>query len=147
MCQMCNPSEIRNFILAGNATCTMKSQVTGSHYTFKIWRFEKEGYNDLPKMWFVSLLTAPEEYSYLGAIDEKDGKLSFRLTKKSSMKEDSTPIRAMNFFLAFLNRGELAPRLDFYHESHCGRCGRPLTTPESIERGIGPECASKMGLV
>ncbi len=23
---------------------------------------------------------------------------------------------------------------------HCSECGRPLTTPESIARGIGPEC-------
>jgi hypothetical protein len=28
----------------------------------------------------------------------------------------------------------------------CGICSRRLTTPESIERGIGPECAAKMGM-
>jgi hypothetical protein len=27
----------------------------------------------------------------------------------------------------------------------CGVCGRTLTNPESIARGIGPSCASKMG--
>lgn len=27
----------------------------------------------------------------------------------------------------------------------CGRCGRTLTTPESLSAGIGPECASKLG--
>jgi hypothetical protein len=27
----------------------------------------------------------------------------------------------------------------------CGICGRTLTTPESIERGIGPTCAEKTG--
>jgi len=26
---------------------------------------------------------------------------------------------------------------------HCARCGRTLTTPESIAAGFGPECASK----
>jgi hypothetical protein len=26
----------------------------------------------------------------------------------------------------------------------CGICGRKLTTPESIERGIGPECITKL---
>lgn len=26
----------------------------------------------------------------------------------------------------------------------CGVCGRKLTTPESIERGIGPECITKL---
>ena len=28
----------------------------------------------------------------------------------------------------------------------CGMCGHKLTTPESIKRGIGPECAGKLGL-
>lgn len=28
----------------------------------------------------------------------------------------------------------------------CGICGRKLTVPESIERGIGPECWGKLGL-
>jgi len=28
----------------------------------------------------------------------------------------------------------------------CRRCGRKLTTPESITAGIGPECAAKAGL-
>jgi Family of unknown function (DUF6011) len=27
----------------------------------------------------------------------------------------------------------------------CGRCGRRLTNPLSLERGIGPECWEKMG--
>jgi hypothetical protein len=28
----------------------------------------------------------------------------------------------------------------------CLRCNRTLTTPESLERGIGPECANIMGI-
>jgi hypothetical protein len=31
----------------------------------------------------------------------------------------------------------------FQEESYCGVCGRTLTDPESIERGIGPECYSR----
>lgn len=29
-------------------------------------------------------------------------------------------------------------------ESVCGRCGLPLTDPESIDRGVGPDCYGKM---
>jgi len=29
---------------------------------------------------------------------------------------------------------------------NCWRCDRVLTTPESIERGIGPVCADKIGM-
>lgn len=28
---------------------------------------------------------------------------------------------------------------------HCGVCGAPLENPESVKRGIGPVCATKMG--
>jgi hypothetical protein len=35
---------------------------------------------------------------------------------------------------------------EVYHEGRCGRCNRKLTVPESIETGLGPECASKLGL-
>jgi len=38
-------------------------------------------------------------------------------------------------------RGEVLPAgLVAYEECSCGRCGRALTDPVSIERGIGPEC-------
>jgi hypothetical protein len=39
---------------------------------------------------------------------------------------------------------ELHPQLIVHHENHCGRCGRTLTVPESVERGIGPDCLAKM---
>jgi len=29
------------------------------------------------------------------------------------------------------------------HEGRCGRCGRKLTVPASIDRGLGPECATR----
>jgi hypothetical protein len=31
-----------------------------------------------------------------------------------------------------------------HHEGKCGRCGRLLTVPSSIESGIGPECSKIM---
>jgi len=32
------------------------------------------------------------------------------------------------------------------HHGHCARCGRALTVPSSVDRGIGPDCAQLMGL-
>lgn len=39
--------------------------------------------------------------------------------------------------------GDGAAQYDFQEESYCGKCGRQLTDPVSIERGIGPECYGK----
>jgi hypothetical protein len=33
------------------------------------------------------------------------------------------------------------------HHGHCARCGRALTVPSSVDRGIGPDCATMMGLI
>ena len=35
----------------------------------------------------------------------------------------------------------LPPKAEVWHEGSCGRCGRKLTVPESIENGLGPVCA------
>jgi hypothetical protein len=32
------------------------------------------------------------------------------------------------------------------HYNRCGHCHRPLTHPESIPIGIGPDCFKKLGL-
>lgn len=40
--------------------------------------------------------------------------------------------------------GEAEEKNATYHETNeCGRCGRELTDPVSVERGIGPECFGK----
>jgi hypothetical protein len=36
------------------------------------------------------------------------------------------------------------PSLQILEEDRCGCCGRALTDPQSIERGIGPECYGRM---
>ena len=36
--------------------------------------------------------------------------------------------------------GFLPISVRFWHEGRCGRCGRTLTDPESIKRGLGPVC-------
>lgn len=39
--------------------------------------------------------------------------------------------------------GQDLPECEVWHEGRCGRCGRKLTVPESIETGIGPDCAKR----
>lgn len=63
-----------------------------------------------------------------------------RLTKASKMNAESAPVKAMQFALAHPE----APGLQIFHEGRCGRCGRVLTVPESVETGFGPECAGRL---
>lgn len=130
----------KNFFGGGNATFTVDNG-KGNHYTFKIRQPKGEN-----KPFFASLLTGPNneaDYTYLGVFCPPTGGL--RLTGKSKMDDNSLPVRVFRFALRCAWGQQTLPEgYQIRHEGKCGCCGRTLTTPESLERGIGPECWSKM---
>lgn len=123
--------ETLEYVYAGNATFTMSSIKTGSHYTFKVKK-SVDG-----NVLFVSMLTAPEVWTYIGLLK---GNALIKLTAKSRYGYDSIPVKAFNYMLRNLLADKMPPFMLIRHEGKCGRCGRKLTHPESIDRGIGPEC-------
>lgn len=142
----------KGFILAGNAYFTVRSVKTGTRYTYRVNRAKcsRCGKTDC-QCWaypnyFVALLTGPdntEDYQYLGMLGQAH---EFRLTRASRMDDASAPVKAFKYVWGWLQRGQMPPQCEIWHEGRCGRCGRRLTVPESVERGIGPECAGRMGL-
>jgi hypothetical protein len=68
-----------------------------------------------------------------------------RLTKASRLGDDSTPVRVVRWALGLIWGEKSVPEgYAVHHEGRCGRCGRPLTVPSSIETGLGPDCAAKI---
>jgi hypothetical protein len=127
------------FILAGNARFTLVSGKTGDPEGKASARAKDA---DRP-LWFVSVLSGPNneaDFSYLGLIGDDR---SFRLTKKSRASADAPSVRAFAWTLGRLVAGRGTADAQIWHEGRCGRCGHALTVPESIERGLGPECAGK----
>ena len=133
------------FITAGKATFTV-SNGKGEHYTYRVTKKEAQG--NYPAAHFINLLTGPDntsDYTYLGVLDAATGKV--RTTAKSRYNSDSKPVKVASWALSIVWQNATLPEgYAIQHEGRCGRCGRALTVPESIESGIGPECASKMGL-
>jgi hypothetical protein len=133
-------ADAKQFALAGNATITLESLRTGAHFTYRI-REPKDISNGL---YFVSLLNGPDnesDYMYLGII--RNG--AFALTRNSKAGKGAPSVVAFNYFWRLAD-GAFPDQLVVHHEMRCGRCNRTLTVPESITRGIGPECAALMGL-
>lgn len=127
---------VKDFVLAGKSIFTIESSVTGVWYTYRVSKAK-----DNDRLSFVAVLRGPDNinsYTYIGKI--WDG--VFSLTKGSKFKEDATCVKAFKFFFTNLMKGVIDPRLNFYHMGICGRCGRALTVPESIDRGLGPICAN-----
>lgn len=128
----------KQFVLAGHATFTIRSRVTGTRFTYKVVKCKSN------PVWFVSLLRGPSnenDYCYMGVI--RAG-VSFHVTTKSTVKPEAPSAKAFVWFWRNLVGGVLPDSVELWHEGRCGRCGRKLTVPSSIESGIGPECAARM---
>lgn len=145
----------KEFITAGNATFTvevgdfLKDDVESKpHYTFKVLH---KPANDTFRYdaWLVSLLSGPEntsDYTCFGLLTPETGKV--RLTQKSPFNDNTLLVRILRRVLARIWAGEFHAITDngwdVHHEGRCGRCGRKLTVPESIQSGFGPECTRLM---
>ena len=125
------------FVLAGNATITLQNGDKGKHYTYKIVRSR-----DKEVLYFVHLLRGPdneEDYTYIGCY-YSDTEYFHAAKRWRSSPEYSWPAALRQIKHLFMTLDHKPPRLRVFHEGRCGRCGRKLTTPESITSGFGPEC-------
>jgi hypothetical protein len=132
--QLTTHHDVVAFILAGNATFTLKSERTGTRFTYRV-RKSEDG-----RVHFVSLMTGSDNessFQYLGTIRDR----AYQHGRKSKIGESSPGAMAFSWFHAHLQTNRLPPQLQVWHEGQCGRCARKLTVPESVERGYGPECA------
>ncbi len=152
----------RQFILAGNATFTIECpdvwvqnletvhrHEAKPHYTFKV-RGKPDRDDASRHVYFVSLLTGPDNesnFTYVGILLPDNGG-EIRMTSKSRYRDDAIPVQLVRRVMQriFTDTVHVMEEKGFrlHHEGRCCRCGRKLTVPESIESGIGPECAGKL---
>lgn len=140
--QITDPKLALAFILAGKATVTFRSISSGSRFTYKIKAAEKRNENDA-QTWFVSLLNGPDnanDYIYIGIIRNNQ----YVWTSKARVGKETPSVKGFDFCLKALVAGTMKG-FEVWHEGKCGRCGRPLTVPESIAQGFGPECIHLVG--
>lgn len=143
-----NVPEIKTFLRAGRAVFTLQSARTGTHFTYRISQGEPQGTSRRPPS-FVSILIAPEVWGYLGVLaggSITDATWVVCATRGTKVSEDAPSFKAVNWFLRQLARGCLPESLVFRHEGRCGRCARALTTPASVDTGLGPDCAEALGV-
>lgn len=154
--QMTDLEQVKRFMLAGDATFTLSSKLTGKRYTFKVEKApDKPGTinaartgHGLPPLYFVRVLTGPEntsDYRYLGCFQVVGGFL--RNLKLNKQQWGADILRAFGWLLTVLDqpllfRERFLEQSEFWHAGRCGKCGRTLTTPESVARGLGPTCAN-----
>ncbi len=146
------------YVLAGEAVFTV-SNGTGSHYTYHTYRSKPSGSQRLGA-WFIKVLTGPDrstDFKYIGMLwwDREFGDHTrepvIKITKMSKFMSHHECVKVAQWALRAIwqaaNKGYALPaRYSILHEGKCGRCGRPLTTPESLDTGLGPDCAAELGV-
>ncbi len=129
MSKRLNNSDSLKFIFAGNSTFTLLNSETENRFTYRVKKAKD------CNLFFVSVLTGPDKYSYLGTVSNGN--------YKHGKKSNFTGVQSEKVFSYVLNKlktESLPECVEVWHEGKCGKCNRLLTVPSSIENGIGPEC-------
>jgi hypothetical protein len=117
-------------MFAGNCIATFVNTKTDNRFTFKLK--QKKDSN----LFFVSVLTSPDVYTYIGTVINGQ----FKHGKKSKITKDAQSLRVFEYVFKNLLSASLPDFIEVWHEGRCGKCGRTLTVPSSIATGLGPEC-------
>lgn len=135
----------KKFILGGKAYFTVESTKTGNHFTFKVDKIP-----DSDNGFFVSVCIEYDKYSYIGNLysGKNPNDFTFRPRKKivktmnkgSGIAEYPKSILTFQYIVDNHMIKNCKPLINFYHHCKCAKCGRTLTTPESIKNGFGPVC-------
>lgn len=142
------PSLTDKFLLAGRALFTVTNP-KGDHYVYRVKQVESEwplGSGKKSMAYFVSVKASGGDrpFRYVGMLNTATG--AIKCTGKSvflpGTKEYDVAVWACQ---AVITRKVIPVGYRIEHAGKCGKCGRTLTDPESIERGIGPECWTRLG--
>lgn len=137
---MRDPAAITQFVTGGKAMITLTSEKTQARFTYRVSKIP-----DTENKYFVGVMTSKsneDTFTYIGLLEGNN----FRRTAKSKLLENSPPVKGFRYFCEHvLEQGKVPEQLSIRHEGLCGACGKPLTVPESIDRGFGPECWGKVG--
>jgi len=139
--------QVRAYALAGNATVTLVSTSTGKRFTYRLRATEKQ---DPPSKvsHFVNVMNGADnegDFVYLGHVFATSH--DYVHGRKSRIGAEAPSAKAFAWFWAKVIQGTgdaIPAALEVWHEGRCGACGRKLTVPESIARGLGPECAGRL---
>lgn len=152
---------ILRYIEAGNARFTVRSKKTGVRLTFRAARpkedndhestarpaWQRGGQQSRARPIWISVLTGQDnvsQYEFLGTIWPSANGYSIKRSPKSRITENAGSFIAMVWLCRALNGASNIEQAEVWHEGRCGRCGRVLTVPESVESGFGPECIGRL---
>lgn len=131
------PEPYKGGVLTHNGVFTVRSTRTGEHRTFRV-RTQPDDSSFAPGKRVLSLLVGPDngnDYKGFAFVDENGvyvwgSKRTDQYLKLAKMLEK-------------LAEHSAAGRVEVFASTRCRVCNRTLTTPQSVESGIGPVCEGR----
>lgn len=131
-----------------NGKYTVTNRQTGEHRTFWVQRARDD--SKLRGKRILALLTGPDnqnDWTSFAFIAEDTGEVRiWRRFQSGPTGAWEMYARIAEQYIFGLPANLPEGRYDVQESRYCLRCNREITNPASIARGIGPECAEKMGL-
>lgn len=118
------------YILGGKSIVTVLNPNTGNRFTYKVTKHKTEN------IYFVSVLTNPDHYTFIGTVLIN----GFKHSNKSEISSGAPSVKVFNYIYDKLKTKNLPDFIEIYHSGRCAKCCRTLTDPESIKIGFGPHC-------
>jgi hypothetical protein len=140
--------QIKQFLTGGHALFTLVLRADGARRTFKVEQAPPKPGDTRDPGFFVRLLVGPDngsDYQYLGFMYRGSNGRSLFFSPGRNCRHPRVA-ETFRWFLTQIADGRaenLAKHVEFWHAGLCCKCGRTLTTPESIAAGIGPVCAGR----
>lgn len=141
-----NPVYYQDFILSGKPEFTLRSMNTGNEEIFIVKKYSKD------RLYYVNNRLRELIGRLMPVPGTMEDVWSFIPLSKANVitKFQEKQIEIFEFFWCRLLARMAEPHRFkikmINHTGRCGHCHRPLTHPESIPIGIGPDCFKKLGL-
>ncbi len=90
----------------------------------------------------VDVMTGSDNESHFSFLGTLRGEQVVISAKSKAGDKGLRAQSILNWTFAAAGRDDLRS-VRVLHEGRCGRCGRKLTVPASIDTGLGPECRGK----
>lgn len=139
-----------DFVFAGKAIFVVRNP-KGESVTLRVRkadeRINPSTGQPFPESFFVACRRGNDAWSYVGVVGRKTTDRSVKTTRKSDPNADRERRVAEWALLVIDGQKALPAGYEIHHTGRCGRCAKLLRDPQSVERGIGPECIKHMVVV
>lgn len=151
--KLIKPEEMIAMATAGRAVLTLQHNDRFTYlFAAPIEEVDGDDGEKRRQIRFVKVLCGPNnkpssrDYKYAGFIVKKeDGKWHLvHGNQKAKVGMDAQSWKALDWTFRHLDICE-EKGVEIRHSGFCMACGRRLTTPASIDRGVGPICAQYIG--